>query len=238
MRRAFPAAAAATKAAESNIAPLAPQLTRRRKGPTRAEKGQQVRNALFSAAAVVIGELGYANAMIATITSRANVAQGTFYNYFESRQDLFDQLLPVIGREMLDFIRKASANARSEVEREELGFRAFFAFLEIRPEFYRILYEAEVFAPLAFRQHIEAVAAGYVRVLKRARSRGELAAMDDLELEALAYTFMGARHYLCRRYARRDGTAVPVPQDVVEAYMKLLRGGLYTVKPAPGQAGA
>lgn len=30
-------------------------------------------------------------------------AQGTFYNYFASQQDLFDYLLPELGGELLDF---------------------------------------------------------------------------------------------------------------------------------------
>src|SRR6202008_1120179 len=38
------------------------------------------------------------------LTRRAGVAQGTFYNYFNSRQDLFDQLLPSMSNEMLAFI--------------------------------------------------------------------------------------------------------------------------------------
>ena len=41
---------------------------------------------------MIVGELGYAGASVALITARADVAQGTFYNYFESRQDLLDQL--------------------------------------------------------------------------------------------------------------------------------------------------
>jgi AcrR family transcriptional regulator len=202
----------------------APRKTRRL---SRVERTQQTRQALLEAASTVVGETGYSNAMIAMITARAKVAQGTFYNYFDSRQDLFDQLLPALGQEMLAHIRKASAAAGSELEREELSFRAFFEFLKIRPEFYRILYEAEVFAPLAFKQHVGTVAAGYVRVLQRARSRRELPGLSDKQLEAIAYTLMGARHYLCSRYSRRDGEATDLPEWVVDAYMTLVKDGLF-----------
>lgn len=205
----------------------------RRKRLSRADKSRHTREALLAAAAGVVGEYGYSNALISMITARANVGQGTFYNYFESRQDLFDQLLPVIGQELLEFIRKSSMSAKDEIEREELSFRAFFSFLQMRPEFYRILYEAEVFAPLAYRQHMETVAAGYVRVLKRARARGELAFSDENELEVVAQSLMGGRHYLCRRYARRDGETVPVPEWVVNTHMKLVRHGLYSVSDKP-----
>ena len=49
----------------------------------------------------MVGRLGYAEASVARITELADVAQGTFYNHFESRQELLDQLLPAIGRQMV-----------------------------------------------------------------------------------------------------------------------------------------
>ena len=64
---------------------------------TRAQKSVEARAALLQAAAEIVGEYGYADASITRITQRANLAQGTFYNYFASRQDIFDELLPVLG---------------------------------------------------------------------------------------------------------------------------------------------
>ena len=55
--------------------------------------------------AKVVGAEGYAHASVAKVTALAEIAQGTFYNYFASQQDLFDQLLPELGTELLDFIR-------------------------------------------------------------------------------------------------------------------------------------
>lgn len=132
-----------------------PTLKRAAKKPklTRAEKADMIRNDLFHAAAEVVGEHGYLNAMILMITQKARVANGTFYNYFESRQDLFDQLLPGLGREMLQFIAERSATGADEFEREVQRFAAFFDYLDKYPEFYRILYEAEVFAQIG-RAHV------------------------------------------------------------------------------------
>lgn len=197
---------------------------------TRAEKGQKIREALFEAAAVVVGREGYANAMVSAITTEAQVAQGTFYNYFESRQDLFDNLLPTLGREMLEFIQEESAAASTALEREERSFRAFFTFLKMRPEFYRILYEAELFAPAAFRLHTDTIAAGYVRTLQRSAKLGELREQDAEKLEAVAYMLMGIRHYLCMRYARHDGETVSLPEWVVRTYMSLVTQGVYLPK--------
>ena len=208
-------------------------------GLTRGEKARKIRESLLASATKVVGQRGYASAMISEITSRAGVAQGTFYNYFESRQDLFDQLLPSIGGEMLDYIRQEASGARTFLEREELSFRAFFTFLKIRPEFYRIMYEAELFAPAAFNYHVNVVSEGYVRLLDRAAKAGEIKVTDRSELEGITYMLMGARHYLARRFASRGEPGPSIPDWVVRNYMALVTTGLFdgNAAAAPAEPG-
>lgn len=203
---------------------------RRRKRLTREEKSQLIRDALMVAAASVVGEQGYANAMVSTITAKAKVAQGTFYNYFESKQALFDQLLPNLGKEMLSYIRERMATAESTLDQEVRSFRAFFEFLKHRPEFYRILYEAELFAPTAFRDHMNIIARGYARFLRVAWERGELGIRDESELEPTGYMLMGIRHYLCMQYARKDGEVVELPERIVDLYKRIITKGVFSPK--------
>jgi len=54
------------------------------------EDTPEARDAIFAAAASVIGEHGYVGATIKRITEQAGIAQGTFYLYFDSRQALFE----------------------------------------------------------------------------------------------------------------------------------------------------
>lgn len=199
----------------------------RRGRMTREEKSQMIRDALMSAAARTVGEEGYANTMVSTITARAKVAQGTFYNYFESKQELFDQLLPELGKEMLSFIRERVSHSSNALERELISFRAFFEFLKKRPEFFRILYEAELFAPTAFRDHMDTISRGYVHFLRGAWQSGELNIADETELEPAGYMLMGIRHYLCMRYARKDGKIVDLPEKTVEIYQRLITQGVF-----------
>ncbi len=193
----------------------------------RQEKADQVRLALFDAAARVVGKYGYAGASVARITSLAGVAQGTFYNYFASRQDLLDQLLPAMGEEMLAHIAAAVAGETDELAREERRFRAFFGFLRKRPAFLRILNEAELFAPRGFRQHFDNIAADYRRALERAQRRGALPGFEPDEIEPLVILLMAARSYASLRYAYGTGGRVKAPpESLIRAYMKLLRYGL------------
>jgi AcrR family transcriptional regulator len=195
--------------------------------PSRAERNEDVKRRLFLAAANTVGRDGYAEASVARITTRAGVAQGTFYNHFPNRQALLDQLLPTIGRTMLDFIQDRVNGAVSEQEREIERFRAFFDFLREVPEFPRILNEAEFFAPAGYARHFTIIVAGYLRILKRARADNAVADFSDDELEVLVHILLGARGYLGRRYAFVGNRVREVPEHVFTAYEKLLSGGLF-----------
>lgn len=193
---------------------------------SRADRAIETRRKLIDAAAKVVGAEGYANASVARITARAEIAQGTFYNYFASQQDLFDHLLPELGTELLDLIRERIAGEEGSFAREEIGFRAFFDFLAERPEFYRILNEAETFAPKAFHDHMHNMADGYMRALSRSHAKGELPGFERRELEVIIHIMLAARNYLSYRYLFRDGSTRRLPAWVDRAYLKLMTGGM------------
>ena len=193
----------------------------------RVERNAWTKRKIFDAATKMVGKYGYAEASVARITEEAGVAQGTFYNHFESRQELLDQLLPKIGIDMVHFIRERTGTAhaaRQEIER----FSAFFEFIREVPEFLRILNEAEYFAPIGYQKHLDNIATAYVRILRRARLAGAIVDFSDEEFEAIVHMFMGARGYLSRRYSYAAGKVTAVPDHVISAYQKLVTRGLFT----------
>lgn len=213
----------------SNLAPDAqsgPPATRR---PTRAEKAAATRQRLIEAAAEVVGEFGYADASVARITARANIALGTFYNYFDTRQALFDTLLPELGQDLIAFVGDRVHGSRDTMEMEERGFRAFFEYLAANPGFYRILNEAETMAPKAHHKHFEALASRYVAALKKGLARGDMPAYSEADLETIVYLLMAARSYLTLRCGL---TGDKLPEDVVDTYVKFVRGALMQRAPA------
>lgn len=208
--------------------PLPPQVgtgtDKTSPGLSRVEQRQITRQALLDAASHVVGENGYAGATVSAITRRAGVAQGTFYNYFDTREDLFGELLPFLTRQMFDHVRKAASGAQTFEEREEATMRGYFDFLYRVPCFYRILYEAETHVPATYRAIMAMIAANYAAQLEGARGRGEIKAFTPRELEAVAYMLMGARHYLSMRHQHAGRRSRPMPDGVAKAYMKLIRG--------------
>jgi len=201
---------------------VAPKVTKL----NRLERNAWTKQKIFDAATKVVGKYGYAEASVARITEEAGVAQGTFYNHFENRQELLDQLLPKIGTDMVRFIRARTGTAqtaREEIER----FTAFFDFIHEIPEFLRILNEAEFFAPIGYQKHFDNISTAYVRILKRARLAGMISDFSDEEFEAIVQMLMGARGYLSRRYSYSGGTVAAVPDHVISAYQKLVTRGLF-----------
>src|ERR1044071_2802819 len=59
----------------------------------RTERGRRTVRKLLEAAAQEFGQRGFHEAAITGITSRAGVALGTFYTYFESKEELFRALV-------------------------------------------------------------------------------------------------------------------------------------------------
>ena len=192
----------------------------------RVERNAWTKRKIFDAATKIVGKYGYAEASVARITEEAGVAQGTFYNHFENRQELLDQLLPKIGVDMVRFIHERTGTAktaREEIER----FSAFFDFIRQVPEFLRILNEAEFFAPNGYQKHFDNISTAYVRILQRARDAGTIDSFSDEEFEAIVQILMGARGYLSRRYSYSGGKVTAVPNHVVSAYQKLVTRGLF-----------
>lgn len=193
---------------------------------TRQEKSERTRAAICQAAAEIIGEYGYANASISRIMERAGLGHGTFYAYFDSRQDLFDALLPMKGEEVLDVIQSRVRGAPDIVEMEHRGLLAFFAYAQEHPWFFRLLHEAHVAAPDGHRRHIGNILARYRKALGRSYAAGELSGYDESELDTLALLLMSARDYIYSQHVARSSDPSGAIRDAAKTYAKFVAYGL------------
>jgi AcrR family transcriptional regulator len=194
---------------------------------TRMEKSEEIRRALVEAAAKVVGKYGYEGASITRIAARAKVANGTFYNYFKTRQDLFDRLLPEMGEQMLEYLRTHMDPNSSGWAREEERLRAYFEFLVANPWFHRLVNESETMAPKAHKVYFATISAGYVRALRRAIKDREIVSFKEVDLEPLTYMLMSIRTYLAQRYAYSNGVVRAPDEQIIQTYVKFVRSGLY-----------
>lgn len=67
----------------------------------RTQRGVRTRAALISAAREVFERDGYLDARIADIAKAAGMASGSFYTYFDSKEEIFAALVEQVSEEML-----------------------------------------------------------------------------------------------------------------------------------------
>ena len=145
-------------------------------------KGQRTRRALLEAAEEIFGAVGYHNASIVKITELAGVAQGTFYLYFSSKQEIFDEVIADLNQRVRHAMSEAARGATTRLEAERMGFAGFFRFTAEHPALYRVIRQAEFVSPQALRNHYETIIENYIPGLNDAMLTGEVAAGDPMVL--------------------------------------------------------
>jgi AcrR family transcriptional regulator len=181
-------------------------------------RGLETRAKVLEAAELVFGELGYHEASIVKITEAAGVGQGTFYLYFATKKDVFDELVRDLNRRVRHAMKEASSRGENRLESELLGFGAYFRFTSEHPALYRIIRQAEFVSPEMLEYHYEKLSQGYVEGLRESKARGEV---GDIDPEVSAWALMAAGEMLGMRYILwGDGS---VPQQVEEELARIIR---------------
>jgi AcrR family transcriptional regulator len=193
-------------------------------GRTLSPRGVETRKKLLDAAEQVFAELGYHDASIVKITEAAGVGQGTFYLYFASKKDVFDELVRDLNRRVRHAMKEASSQGETRLESELLGFGAYFRFTVEHPGLYGIIRQAEFVSPEMLRYHYEKMAEGYVEGLREAMARGETA---QLEPEVTAWALMAAGEMIGMRWILW-GDGKKLPQRVERELARIIRGVLET----------
>ena len=131
-----------------------------------SSRGERTRRRLLEAAETVFAELGYHDASIVKLTETAGVGQGTFYLYFASKKEIFDELVVDLNHRVRHAMTDAASQGKTRAEMERLGFEAFFRFTAEHPALYRIIRQAEFVSPEILQLHYERLTSGYVTGLR------------------------------------------------------------------------
>ncbi|KAJ55441.1 TetR family transcriptional regulator [Actibacterium mucosum KCTC 23349] len=167
----------------------------------KTKRGQQTRAAILDAAERVIGAEGFSAASIAGITREAGIAQGTFYIYFESKEQVFRELVLEMGRLTRENLAAAVSGTNSRLEAERAGLLAFLNFVRGRPSLYSIVEEARFVDLEAYRAYFGAFAQAYAQNLDAASAKGQLRPGNT---EIRAWALMGMAKTLGERFALWD----------------------------------
>ena len=86
------------------------------------------RDAILDAARDVFAEIGYGGTTVRDIIRRTNLASGTFYNYFDSKEAVFNALSEEIGTELRQLLRDIRQRATSFDGFIEAMFLTYFSY--------------------------------------------------------------------------------------------------------------
>jgi AcrR family transcriptional regulator len=189
--------------------------------PPKTRRGEATRQKILAAAEREIGSKGFKDASIAAITQEAGVAQGTFYLYFQSKEDVLRELVLVMGRMLRRYLSVAALGAETRLEAEKRGLRAFFEFVRGRPYLYKVVAESQFVDEAVFKRYYIDFAEGYARLLAAAEHAGEVSPGDA---EVRAWALMGICDMVGRRFAIWDGETDL--DTVTEATFRFVSQGL------------
>jgi AcrR family transcriptional regulator len=189
------------------------QLTRR---------GRERRDKLMAYATARFAENGFHPTSVSDIVNGVGVGKGVFYWYFDSK----DQLLEEILREALRDLRTAQAAAMADttepLRRLEEGIRASIRWSAANTDITRLVLFGWSEASFArvLRKGRDIVVADTVRLIEQAAAQGQIA---DGNPTMMALAIRAVIDQLAREYAVGDGQ---VDQEMVETTVRMCMRGV------------
>ena len=153
--------------------------------PPRTAKAARTRAKLVAAARTVFERSGYVDTRLTEITDEANLSNGSFYTYFDGKEEIFQAVLDDVTEEMLHpDMRDLEADARPA----EVIAAANLAYLEAyerNADLMRLLEEVAAINPRIMelrRRRGIAFSSRNARSIRRLQARGNV----DPELDPIA----------------------------------------------------
>jgi AcrR family transcriptional regulator len=181
-------------------------------------RGERTRQKLLESAERIFAELGYHDASIVKITEAAGVGQGTFYLYFSSKKEVFEEVVLDLNSRVRHAMTEAAEKGSTRAERELLGFGAFFRFTADHPALYRIIRQAEFVSPETLVAHYERLMRPYAAGLEQAMDSGEVTEGDP---EVLAWSLMGIGELVGMRWILWNGDK-EMPEAVFDELARII----------------
>jgi AcrR family transcriptional regulator len=123
------------------------------------------RQRLLAAGKRLFGSKGFFQTNIYEITDLAELSVGAFYNYFESKETYFAEIIRMLGHDVRAFIARnltaVDGAPLNRLERELRGLWLWLVYLTIEKDCYPIVREAEFVLPTAVREYYGHFVDGY-----------------------------------------------------------------------------
>jgi AcrR family transcriptional regulator len=184
-------------------------------------RGVERRRQLLEHATKRFAESGYHRTSVADLVGGVGVGKGVFYWYFDSKEELFREILRTSQRDLRRSQRDAIGTEADPLRRLEIGIAAAMRWWSTHPEIAKLVQFAgteQTFAS-ALRRGQEVALADAIGPLKEAMGEGRV---RDVDPEALAHAVLGLSGHLARELILRRGDD---PDEVADLVVSIfLRG--------------
>ena len=188
--------------------------------------GPQRRSQLLHCARDLFATQGFHQTSMNDIARQAGVTKPVLYQHFESKRDLYRELLDDVGRALQDTIAKATADADTPREQVEAGFCAYFRYVADNRSAYRLLFGSGTrrdpeFAEVATQ--VETMIADFVAAMI------DVEAIDPHHQRLLAHGVVGMAEGASRHWFT-DSEAPVEPELLARQLAELAWAGLRGVR--------
>ena len=151
------------------------------------------RERLLEAATEVFAERGYEGARVEQIADVAQVSPGLLYRHFEGKQELYEELLMLANRQLMEHLAQAAAPDLPTDQRVLRGLDAFFSFVEGHRNLWRLIMKDVVEPEIAaIREDVERRSVAVVASLAAQESDFGGTQPHERELEMVSVIVVGA----------------------------------------------
>lgn len=183
-------------------------------------KGLNTRASLLDSAREVFKEQGYYSASVSEISRRCGLSQGTFYQYFKNKEQLFLELSDLVVGRFWEKAHFLSDRDLSFEERLHQIVRLLFDHIRENLYFHSILGEFELIDPITIGYY-DSIARFYRDFFRREAGLGNTLSLDP---NLIAYSLIGIAYFQSLDWG--PGASVYSPDDQIAMTLELIRKGI------------
>jgi AcrR family transcriptional regulator len=195
-------------------------------------RGKERRRQLLTFSAARFAENGYHPTSVAEIVQGLGVGKGVFYWYFDSKEQLFLEILREAQQDLRRTQQQAIGDEPDPIQRIVLGMHASMQWSADHPDYYKLTQFAlteERFLP-ALRKGQEVALRDVMRHVNAGIDTGEVRDTDPLYI---AHAILGITTQLSRVFLHEQQKP---PSEVADEAVRLLLDGILTAARTPSGA--
>lgn len=189
------------------------------------KNGMRTFNKILTISKELFVRNGFMSTSINEIIKEANIATGTFYQYFDDKRAVYDYLLNDYSMRIRKNINNAIKGYTSRFDKEKYGIKSFLEFAREDKLSYRIIWESLFVDPKLFKDYYTNFARGYIKQLKGAVNNNEVD--DQVDLETLSYVLMGISNFVGLQVVFKDDISDEELEYITNNVMYILKNGMF-----------